>query len=300
MVLPLVVAAFTFTGLRSGVVTTPVAGPLCCLALAAGVLLLPSYEIRLASGFALPSLGRRPLYRPGIDPRSRFRRDQWQGPLRRWGPAMAGFAGIALLVVLLDYFQILTEDSGDLYYGLVFGLSFSLVGMVVLFPLGIHLFQTDRIGGSGSMMTGGFCSAWSTLPVDRLSVVRAVYLHGLGSGACWLLCLVGLILLANLLGLKGLRMLRFFMPMLLGTPAVAGLLTCTAVGDKARGLISFVAVLLILPAHIGTELVTSWGGLLHGSASALAIDIAALAVLGAIGGLPPLIHLRRPRSEHHA
>jgi hypothetical protein len=299
LVKPLVVAAITFAALQLGLIAIPVVGPLFCLALAAAVLLMPELDLRLPAGLTAPGLFRRPLRRAGLDPEVRFRRDVWQGPLRRWGSMIAGFAAVALAVVLLDYFEVVPEDSGDLYYGLVFGLSFSMVGMVVLFPLGVQLFQTDRMGGNGSMMNGGFCAAWSTLPVRRLSVIRAVYLHGLASGLCWFLFLGGVIFLSNLLDLMSLRMLRFFMPMMLAIPAVAGVLTCTAVGDKARGLIAFLAVLLIIPAHIGAEMATRWGGLLHGSSSALAVNVTVLALLGAIGGLPPLVHLRRPRSERH-
>jgi hypothetical protein len=199
----------------------------------------------------------------------------------------------ALLLLLLDASTVLPEEMGDLYYGIVFGLSFSMIGMGVLYPIGVHLFQTDRFGGSGGMMTGSFSAAWSVLPVRPSAVARGVYLHGLVVGLVWFLFIVGFALLANVLGVMGISMLRFFLPMGLAVPAVAGVLTCTAVGDKLRGAVSFLAVLCIIPAHLGVEFATRWAGMLRGSATALAIDLAALALLGAIGGIPPLVHLRR-------
>jgi carboxyl-terminal processing protease len=289
---PLTVATVTFAALQLGLIAIPVVGPLFLAGLAVLVLILAGHESGWEDRLASIGPRRATRYRPGLAPEVRFRRDQWAGPLRRWGLMLAGFVVIGVTVVALDYAGVLTEDSGDLYYGLVFGLSFSLIGMLVLFPLGVHLFQTDRGGRDGSMMTGTFCSAWSTLPVRRLTVIRAVYLHGLVAGVVWFLFLGGLLLLAHTLELRSLRMLRFFLPLLVAVPAVAGVLTCTAVGDKVRGLIAFLAVLLVLPVHIGVETATRWAGLLHGSPSVLAIDLALLALLGAIGGLPPLVHLR--------
>ena len=79
---------------------------------------------------------------------------------------------------------------------------------------------------------------------------------------------------------------------------MAGLLTCTAVGDKVRGTIAILALLCTVPAYIGAQMAGKALGFPIGSGANLAIGITLLLLLGLIGGLPALIHLRRPAQDH--
>jgi hypothetical protein len=290
---PLLVALISYGALLLGIIGHPFLGPAFCVLLAIAVLSLPEIDLDLEARLLRLQRVDASRYRRGLAPETRFRRDRWAGPLRRWGLAVAGFVLVAVVILALSSMKLLPDDSGDLYFGFVYGLSFSMIGLAVFYPMGVHLFQTDRCGGGGMLMTGSYRAAWSTLPVRPEAVLRGVYLHGLVVGFCWVLWVSGFSLLAHFLGQHGLGILRFFLPLGLAVPAVAGLLTCTAAGDRRRGLVAFLAVICVLPAHIGTMFASRAAGLVHGSPIALAVDLTVLALLGAIGGLPPLVHLRR-------
>jgi hypothetical protein len=214
--------------------------------------------------------------------------------LRVWGAALALYLAGSVALILLSGWIRLSEDSLDFVYGMVYGLSASIVGMTALFPAGIHLFQTDRQGGSGALMSGGFIAAWSILPVPRESVTRGIYLHGLATGLAWVLFVLAFTVLRHLVLGSNFNVLEFFLPLALAAPAVAGLLTCTAVGDKVRGTIAIIALLCTVPAYIGGQVAGKAMGLAIGSGANLYIGITLLLLLGLIGGVPALVHLRRP------
>ena len=295
--LPLTVALVSFAALRLGILEIPLLALFFFGALTGVVLVLPDHEIRLPGRF--PGMARRTVRcaRPGIDPEARLRRDYWSGPARRWGWVVAIFVLATLAVFLYNALDPLPEEAQDFYVGVVFGVSGSVIGMAALFPFGVHLMQVDRFDASDSMMSGHYSAAWRSLPVRPEAVIRGVYLHGLCVGLAWIVFTVGFVFLGKYLGVfNQLSILRFFLPLGLVIPAIAGVMTCTAVGDRIRGAIAFLALFAALPTHIGAEMGLRAVGLEPESATFYAIDLVTLALLGAAGGLPPLVHLRNLRT----
>jgi hypothetical protein len=292
---PAVAAVVMFALLKQGSITDLSVAPWIGLLLAAGFYAVPDFEAsrRVPTGRAVTPRQRASRSRRGLDPRSRMRRDLWTGSLRSVAPFAGAFLLLSLAVPLADRLEAFPVEQTDLWYGIVHGLSLSLFGIASLHPMGIHILKTDRLAGSGGLMSGAFCAAWAALPVRRESVSRAVYFHVLLLGAAWLLFITSFSLLAHLVVSNGLSWLLFYPPLVLALPALAGFLTCMAVGDRLRGTIALAALFLVMPAHIGSRLACDAAGMSARSPVVLAINAAALLLLGAVGGLPALVHVRR-------
>jgi len=222
------------------------------------------------------------LHRPSPGPGAQFRRDAWLGPLRslwRFG----------LLVVVLPLAIELSFAAGLPRLPMSGALPFfQLLALFALpfFPLGLRL-----VPPSGSQpFSGYFLRAWSVLPVRPERVARAVYLHALGSAA-----VVWLVLWAQvaLHGSRGLELLQVFeVPVIVLAGAIV---LCEAVGDRTRGLLAVACLVgthFVPTAHliVGTLLPTAamrWEPWRSTPYTLLAYG------LGLLGGLPPLVHLRR-------
>lgn len=296
---PAIAAAVMFALVKQGGVMNPSVAPWIGLLLAAAFYAIPDLETSRGGSTRRPASPRQRASRSrrGLAPHSGLRRDLWTGALRNVAPFAGGFALLSLAVPVLDRLARLTADQADLGYGIVHGLSMSLFGIAMLYPLGVHILKTDRLAGSGGLMSGAFSAAWAVLPVRRETVNRAVFLHVLIVGAAWALFITCFSLLAQLLVSSGWSWLRFYLPVGLGVPAVAGFLTCMAAGDRRRGTLALAAVFVVLPAHIGSHMACHAAGLPLRSPLVVLIDSAVLLLIGAVGGLAALIHIRRPSGD---
>jgi hypothetical protein len=125
-------------------------------------------------------------------------------------------------------------------------------------------------------------------------VARAVYLHGLASALLAWLMWQGFVTLSAWCALAtwSAPTSRGYL-LLLAVPCAAGLLLCACVGDPRRGMLSAAALFAFLPAHILFNVAVLLGRWpLDG---ALTANAALLLILAVAGGLPPLVHLLRPR-----
>lgn len=176
----------------------------------------------------------------------------------------------------------------------VFGL---LLAQVVLRPLGSPMIMAS-VSGLGRHRLGDFTAAWSVLPVKRHALLRGVYLHGLvGALGLWAL-MTGVFLCRVWLegGAAAAHDSRHAAALLLAavfvTPLLAGLLLALAAGDRGLGILAGAALVAFLPVQIAlTRVVEARLDGVPGWATAMALA----ALLAAVGGLPPLAHLRRVR-----
>jgi len=254
-------------------------------------LLLSAYALRGGSQvpfvFGLRLVPVRPirLSRPGLLPEARFRRDRLE---RLLGPLLARVAP-AIAVLLGAFF--LHELAGVPAIVYAVSLPVAAVLLVGLYasPIGINVFTTDRAAGSASGLGGGHGRAWSTFPLRPETVARTVYAHGLMSAFLAWLILAGLARLASRLVAS-----KLDLPLLLlGLPCAAGLLLCAHVGDYWRGMLSATTLMSFLPAHLLMLGLLNKEILLGGAKGVP--SSAVLLTLAMAGGLPPLVHLRRPR-----
>jgi len=234
-------------------------------------------------------------FRVAIDPERRLRRDAWEQPLRQFGPWTA-----ASLVVLGIAFAL--EHLGRLHVlALLVTAELVLVPLLVasLRPLGSELVGMALTGKHGGRR-GDFLRAVSVLPVRPTAVLRTVWLQALVLvTVVWLsaLCLfalhawlhVGRFALVDSDGHSLVRLLLGFGVVL---PCHAGLVLSAAVGDRARMIVSGAAwiaaingvpVLLFAAERLGQG----------DRGASLAIQAAGMACIALVGGLPPLVHLRR-------
>lgn len=302
LVRPAIAAVVMFALVKQGSVMDPYVAPWIGLLLAAGFYAIPDLEISRGASTPRSATPRQRASRSrrGLAPHASLRRDMWTGALRNLAPFAAAYALLSLAVPLADRWGMLNADQSDFGYGVVHGLSMSLFGIAMLYPMGIHILKTDRLAGSGGLLSGAFCAAWAVLPVRRESVSRAVYVHVLVAGAAWALFVTSFSLLAQLLVSSGWNWLRFYLPVGLAVPAVAGFLTCMAAGDRVRGTIALAAVFVVLPAHIGSHMACQAAGLSLRSPMVVVVDAAVLTLLGLVGGLPALVHLRRASGSRDA
>jgi hypothetical protein len=263
---PLVVSGVMLLAVRCGAMRSPLTSAAVSLALSAGVLALVgvewSFNVAGIRSRRLPQ-----MYRPSPGPTAQLRRDQWLGPIR----ALWAFLAVVLAlphVILLAWGWVFWEVA-LVHIGLLLA--------VLFLPFGVRL-VSEGAPGSGSLFNGYFSEAWATLPVRRENVVRGVYAHGwIMGGFLWLL-LLGLVVMRN--GGVLLALLEF--------PVVgvaAGVMVCEAVGDRRRGALALEVLLFIqfgLPLALALAKVTRR-------------DYALFVVyaLGLIGGVPPLVHLRK-------
>jgi hypothetical protein len=274
----LVMAALSL-GVGAGVSARPLPAAFLALALSVLVLALVGTEIQVVRPAAERPSGAR-LFRPSPGPLAQFRRDQWRGPLRALWPFLV------LVVPGPLVLAILRSRRFD-----VLALQLLLLTATLFYPLGLKLVSAAA-PGSGAVWNGYYLSAWPVLPVRRETVLRAVYAHGWAAGGLvWLLfCLY-----------------RWLYgggpwPSLFELPAVvlaAGVLVCAAAGDRWRGTLALVSLVTF---QMGVPLLLTVAEtvfLVHVKHERDVL-IAAAYVLGLVGGLPPLVHLRsrgvRPRA----
>jgi hypothetical protein len=223
------------------------------------------------------------LSRPGLEPKSRFRRDRLEGLLRPMLVRVAPAVALLLGAFLLERFG----GVPRVVYLLCLPPAAVLLISFYAAPFGINLFATDRAAGSASLLGGAYGRAWAGLPVRPDAVARAVYVHGLTSSLLAWLIWTGFTRLADRLALRG----SLDLPLALAIPCAAGLLLCANVGDYWRGMLSALTIFSFLPAHVFTTiplLKAEWA-----PRDAAALNFGVLLALAVLGGLPPLVHLRR-------
>jgi hypothetical protein len=234
--------------------------------------------------------------RLGIDPERRLRRDAWWLVLETWGtPA-------ALLVAALVFVFALDVRGSAPPYALVgvFGVLLGFAVSLTLRPFDSKLIALG-LGGRHGVRMGDFARAWSVLPVRREAVLRRVYLHGLlVLGSVWLGTVASVVIRSwALFGQPALRatdggdLSILLLPFGATVPCLAGMLTAAAVGDRVRTVISGAAFLLVFYGHI-LLLASLTAFFDRGSNIPRLIDIAFVVLIALIGGIPPLVHLRRP------
>ncbi len=272
---PLAVFALVLAAVASGMTRTTAGATFVWVALAIAVPATIGVELAV-DVIGLPRWRSAPPHRASPGPSAQFRRDFWQGVPRRCWPY--------LLVILSLPILLSSVWAGP--RSVLALMLLSQLAILLLYPFGIRLVSVRAPGGAG-LFNGYFATAWSTLPVSRPSVLRAVYAHGLiGTALLWLLLFAQV---ANLP--SGDRIVMFELPAVLLVPAV---LLCEAAGDRMRGALALGALLafqfgvpstsLFLELTVGAHLRPA-GGIL------LAVSY----LLALIGGLPPLVHLRGTR-----
>jgi hypothetical protein len=251
------------------------------------------FGYRLEPGFDIESLGRRKkdaiLYRPGLDPVVRFRRDLWQRPLKKFWPAIT-----AMVVITLGAPPLMNLlGIPEVFYSLTAGTIPGLAIFLLMFPLGIHLFNGDRgIAGSGCSR-GTFKQAWAHLPLPPYRVLRGIWRHGMVGGLiCWALYLTHFVLMMVFSG-DWSNLVWFHASLLLAIPAGAGFLVAGAAGDGFRLTLAIAALIAIPAADIGFTIGLKSAGITMTQNQQIFVLFATALAAALIGGLPPLIHLRR-------
>ena len=215
--------------------------------------------------------------RPSPGPLQQFRRDAWLGPVKTlWL--------FALLVIVPPL--ALAQRWPHAAFGLALVQALALAALP-FFPLGLKLVPP----AGHAPFSGYFVQAWSVLPVGRQRVTRAVYFHGLiASATVWL---VGCAQVALRGGGPGFPVFELPAVFLAGA-----ILLCEAVGDRTRGLLAVACLVgfqMVLPVafvFLDTTLTAGRQFSLDGPTLAVAGY-----ALGLLGGLPPLVHLRRGGSR---
>jgi hypothetical protein len=173
-------------------------------------------------------------------------------------------------------------DSPGGGHALLLVVAFAVVAPICVAPLGISITH-------GDVFSGRYARAWAPLPLRPESVRRTVYVHALlTTTLVWLLFLAHSLVVASL-GLRGWGW-PWTLPLGLVIPCAAGFLLCGAVGDRRRGFLSAATLATFLPVHLVT-LTGVWKDILGLSSGKL--DLGVLLALALLGGVPPLVHLRR-------
>jgi hypothetical protein len=308
---PLALAAILFVAIEAGLLDHPAALAAASLVLSVAVLLTVGWEPR--GRRPTPAESRTPLRlsRPALDPGRRFFRDRWSRPLRFFAaPVALGFVAL-LSAVLLERHGILSRlaEEGsfesDFILGGGLGAFIGLLPLPLLYPLGISIFKGVQGGRPGSLAPGAYAEAWSVLPVPRHRVARAVFEHALLGGLVLWGLLVGYAVLTYTAGVFSYRALLFVLPLALAIPCGAGVLVGVAFGDTIRTAVSLACLLLFVPLQVGAEfLIDRFPFRLLPApdepVARLLICLILGAVLAAVGGIPPLVHLRRGRPARGA
>jgi len=233
-----------------------------------------------------------PAWRPARA--SQLTRDLLWQPLARNSSFVIGALVGQGLLLAGEALQVWPPMIFHLGSSVVFGL---LLAQVVLRPMGSPMIMAS-VSGLGKHRLGDFTAAWSVLPVERHALLRGVYLHGLfGALALWAL-MTGVFLCRVWLegGALAAPDTQGGATLLLGaafvTPLLAGLLVALAAGDRILGLLTGALLVAFLPVQIVlTRVVEARFEALPGWTIALVLA----ALLAAVGGVPPLVHLRRAR-----
>jgi hypothetical protein len=283
-----VAAAVPFAVIESGLIREPLWVVFTGIMLAGLMLSLANFEpeARPSSSFL-----RRPvrLHRTSRDPVSQFKRDLLLGPMPILLTVLAITFVVAATGLLLGHYAGVDVRTRAAFGGFSFGLLF----VAFYYPFGINVLKGDQI--AGSLMTGTYAASWRSLPVRREAVARGIYLYELGCGLGLLVLALIHHLVADRLGLADSDYYYWVLPLFLVVPSAAGFMLCTAVGDRRRGYVSLLAAILVIPVHIGTRVGFRAFGYPRNSIEGLATGLALLVLLAIIGGVPPLVHLRRNR-----
>lgn len=252
------------------------------------------YGYRREPAFDLESLGRRKrdgvLYRPGIDPLVRFRRDLWQRPLTKFWPAIAAM----LFITFITPPVVSWLGIPEVYYSVTAGVLPGLAIFMLMFPLGIHLFNGDRGLAGSSSNCGTFKQAWAHLPLPSHQVLRGIWIHGMiGGFIAWALYLTHFVLMMAFSG-EWTAIVWFHVSLVLAIPAGAGFLVSGAAGDGFRLTLAIASLIAIPAADIGFTIGLKSAGIAMTQNQQIFAVFATALVATLIGGLPPLIHLRRP------
>ncbi len=289
LVTAIIMAVLVTAGLTRGLAQTAVVG--------LGMTTVILWLYRLGPAFDLESLvkgnGSPRLYRPGLPPEVRFRRDLWRRPVRKFWPALVAMLLITFVVPPLVNWLGIPETLFVFSAGILPGLMIHLL----MFPLGIHLFNGDRgITGSGGNR-GTFQQAWAYLPLPYYQVLRGVWLHGIISGLiCWVLYVTHFVLMMAFND-EWTAIVWFHVSLVLVIPAGAGFLVAGAAGDGLRLTLAIAALIGIPVADIGFTIGLKSAGVAMSQNQQIFVVFAVALAATLIGGLPPLIHLRRPRPQ---
>jgi hypothetical protein len=209
------------------------------------------------------------MFRQPRAPLARLWRDTILGPLRSGTLPLVACAACFMVVGALarahlgpERFAAFVTTMGPLL----------VAGWLALHPLGTPLTTVGR-GARTGLFGGDTALAWTRLPLRRVWVMRAFYVHGMMAGLTFFaLSVLGSRTTGSLsvFSIPG-EPFRWF-PYLCAVPPAAGAMTCMAAGDPVRGVVSVVSLFLI-------QTTVPYGSMLSAAMFALA------------GGLPPLVHL---------
>jgi len=285
------VAGALLAAMLCGLLATPASSAAVSLVLVAVQLRSIGVEVRLpwrrqAGPVAAPLPAR-----PARDARHQLVRDFWSRPL----PAALALLGAQAALVALDHLALpesspLGDDGpGLLYVGSTLVLSIAL-GWVGLRPMGSVQAVAGVFGKTG-YRPGDFAAAWSVLPVRREWILRGVYLHGLVACATIWAVAAGTYLASHLLDGGSLAtalapdkpFVELFVPLVAVVPCIAGLLAASAAARKTKTALAAVAMLAVFHGYFVLLILKV----------PVAVRIAYLVAMAALGGLPVLADLRR-------
>ncbi len=233
--------------------------------------------------------------RPGLAPEKRLIRDTFEQPLRLFGPwVLAASTVLAAALVL--------ELNGRLpVLALFVAAELVLIPLLIasLRPLGSELIGMALTGKHGGRR-GDFARALAVLPIRSRTWLCSVWLQALVlAAAVWLLAL-GLFALHTwldggrwaLIDRDGDSLVRLLLGFGAIIPCHAAFVLAAAVGHRVHMVVSGVCWLLAM--HGGPLLLLAADRLAgRASAGSIALQVAVLVVVAALGGVPPLAHLRR-------
>jgi len=285
MIRPLAVMVLLFLAMKIGWLAAPTGCAVTCLALFGLVLLSVDWERDRTFSWKSRSTRTEAIYRPGLDPDQRLRRDFWLKPVL----PLVVRRGLEPAGLIYDQWFGFPEMGFYLYTCLVMS---GVLSLVVLKPMGIPLIEAGGGLGLAAGAAGRQARAHEVLPVRREAVTRGIYLHGLLTGLLIWGTVVGVNLLTTWLNLGELRMVdidgdsadKYILPYIAVVPCLAGALTSSAMRDLGRVMVCMAAGGGIFLGHTLCLILdaTTWlhAGLLVG--------------LALLGGIVPLNYLRRP------
>jgi hypothetical protein len=237
-------------------------------------------------------------WRAARPPADMLRHDAWARPLRVWGWPVAVVVAVMVVALYLDL-------EGSLpFWGLFAAAELMLIAVLIplLRPFDSKLFGMSLVGRGGARL-GDELRAWSVLPVQPVSVLRCVWVHGLAlAGGLWVVMMAVVVIRTWVrFGVFGLRAADggnlgyLLLPTVALVPMLAGFLVATAAGDKLRAGLSGGLVLVLVHGNIVLYVVLrSLFG--RDSVMPVVLDVAFLAVVMVVASVPPLGLLRSDRS----
>jgi hypothetical protein len=236
-------------------------------------------------------------WRPARPGEEQLARDTWLLPARRFGPWIG--AGIVLVMIEVALEQSLAIPT--LVVLLTAEVPLILLLIAALRPLDSPLIIAPLAGRWG-LRSGDYMRALSQLPVRAEAVLRWAWLHAMTlTLTAWVLAMLLVLIRARihtgafaLSDAGGASLCPILLPLLGVVPCMPALTLALAVGHRLHTALSGIALLLIFHGHVMVLAVAS-SLLPRGSQAPLWIDAAFVVVLALVGGLPPLIHLKRRR-----